>query len=103
MGNLIVSDRKPRLSGGRYPHNPLGRIDRGFASREADKPLVKMIEPSAECGSAITCGISRNEDHFDLIRKILAHFPEAHSDIRHVEWTLIWATGVSKKQERDVS
>src|SRR5215831_12568886 len=102
MGNCIISGREARLTGRRYPDGPLDGLDRGLASREANKTLVKTVEPGPECVGFVSCWISRNEDHFDLIRKIFWHLLEDRSDIRHMERALIRATGVSEEEERNV-
>src|SRR5215831_325903 len=103
MGNSIFSDGEARLAGRRYPYCPLGRLDCGLTSREAYKTLVETVEPRAECVGSISCWISRNEDHFDLNRKIFRHLFEDRGDIRHVERALIRTTGISEEEERDIA
>jgi hypothetical protein len=81
----------------------LGRFDGGFASYEAYETLVKMIEPGAEYLWAIPCRVGRNKDQLDLILETRGHLLEAHRDVCHMERALIGATGISEKEERDIS
>src|ERR1700675_117058 len=62
-----------------------------------------MVKPRAQHSSAVTSGISRDKNQFDLIRQIRRHVPKGGTDIRHVEWAHIWTAGVSEKEERNVS
>src|SRR5262249_3224697 len=100
--DFIVFTRECCFSGKWNPRTPLGRVDGDFASCEPDKTLVKMVEPRAQHFWIVTCGVSRNKNYLDLIRKPLGNLLKTASDIRHVQWTLTWAMGISEKEERDV-
>ena len=103
VSDSIVFVSTPCFSAGRYPRSPLGSLDSGLASCKANKTLIKTIEPRAQFLRAVPCRISCNKDQLDLIPKARGHLLKARSDVRHVERTLIGATGISEKEERDVS
>ncbi len=99
----IVPIGKRCFSGGRDARSLLGGVDSGFASGQADKTLIKKIQPGAQYFWGVSCRIRGDKDQLDLISEIRGHFLKGHTDIGHVERTLIGATGISEKEERDVS
>ncbi len=103
VSNSIVSGTAPCFSSRRYPRSLLGCLDGGLASCKADKALIKMIQPRADYFGGVSCRISGDEYQLDLIPEIRGHFLKGPTDIGHVERTLIGATGIAEKEERDVS
>jgi len=78
----------------------LNRFDSRFASREAGKMFIEIVQPPAQFLRRVPCRIRRNKNELDLIGQARWQFLQCHANIRHVHGTLIAAIGVAEKEKR---